>query len=67
MKIKTELELNPFSVPNYVTVKMPPGNKQDGFREAPKFHLSELSEETLNALCEQFKKDVFEKAEKPKS
>jgi hypothetical protein len=60
--IKTDVELHPFRVPNYVIVKTEPKPRQDGYSEAPKYHLSELSESVLNELCEQFKKDVFIKA-----
>lgn len=64
MKVNIEIELLPFTVPNYVLVKEQPKLKQEGFTEGRKYHLSELEPETLYSLCEQFKKDVFEKANK---
>lgn len=67
MKITTEVELMPFNVPNYVIVKMPPRPKQEGIHESPKYHLSELSEETLNQLCEEFRAEVFRKSKEPRT
>lgn len=60
--MKHNIELNPFHVPNYVIQKVPPRPRQEGWHESPKYHLSELSEETLNALCAEFREGVFEKA-----
>lgn len=56
-----KLELLPFSVPNYVIVKMPP---TETFTESPKFHLKDLEPDTLAKLCEEFRRNVFAKAEK---
>lgn len=64
--IKTTVELVPFHIPNFVVQKIPPGRRQDGFKEAPKFHLSELDIDTLEALCDQFKEDVLAKARREK-
>ncbi len=55
--ITTEIELLPFSVPNYVLVKF-------GVSDNGKFHLSEVSTETLEALCKQFRENVLAKAAK---
>lgn len=33
------------TMPNYLILESPPAKKQDGFKEAPKVHVSELSEE----------------------
>ena len=62
MEIK--LKLQPFQVPNYVITESNPRLKQDGFVESPSFHLSQLDEEILSELCDQFRKDVFANAEK---
>ena len=62
MKITVQQELQPFQVPNYVLAVAPPGKREDGLREPPKYHLSELSDETLSALCNKFREDVFAKA-----
>jgi len=60
--IKNTVDLKPFRVPNYVIQEVPPGRRQDGFKEAPKYHLSELSDDVLAALCDQFRLDVMAKA-----
>lgn len=59
---KHEVELLPFQTPNYVIVAMPSGRRQDGFKEAPKLALHELSQETLSKMCDQFREDVMRKA-----
>jgi len=64
MTITTGVKLRPFIVPSFVFQKVSPRRRQDGFIESPKFALHELDDETLQALCDQFKKDVFEAAEK---
>jgi hypothetical protein len=62
MKITTEQELQPFTVPNFVLTVGKTGARQDGFVEGPKYALGELSVETLNALCDKFRDDVLERA-----
>jgi hypothetical protein len=64
VKITKEIELQPFTVPNFVLAKAEPAPRQNGIMEVQKFHLSELSEETLNALCDEFREQVFKKAGK---
>lgn len=64
MKVKIEMELAPFTVPNYVLVKEEPKPKQEGFIEGRKLHVSELDADTLDRLCEEFTKNIFEKAGK---
>ena len=62
MKVKIEVEFIPFTVPNFVMVKESPQPRENGFQEGRKFHVSELDQDTLWKLCEQFKDDVFKKA-----
>ena len=62
MKANIELELIPFTVPNFVLVKTEPKPRQQVMAEPPKFALCELDNRTLEALCEEFSKAVFEKA-----
>jgi hypothetical protein len=62
--MKHAFELEPFRTPNFVIVKQPVRPRQEGFTEAPKVPLSELSVETLNALCEAFREEVLTKAGK---
>ena len=53
------LELNPFPVPTEVTIKLPPGKREDGLKSPPTIKLENLSEEALSALCEEFTAAVF--------
>jgi hypothetical protein len=62
MKIVTEQELAPFTVPHFVGVVQKTGRRQDGFVGAPKYALGDLSDETLNDLCLQFRNDVLDRA-----
>lgn len=63
MKLTTEVELVPFTVPNFVSVKMPARPRQDGPNfEAPKYSIAELDDKTLDLLCRKFREDVFAKA-----
>lgn len=64
MKATLEVELQPFSVPNFVLTVAAPRNRDEGFTEAPKYALSELSALTLDSLCREFRKEVFLKAGK---
>ena len=61
-KITKDVELLPFRVPNYVIQKMPVRPRQEGFHEAPKYHLSELDYAVLVQLCDEFREGVFAKA-----
>ena len=65
MKVK----LQPFSTPNYVIAESKSELKQDSMVESPKWHIKEVDETTLSEMCDQFRKDIFEKAGKrdPKS
>lgn len=58
------LELIPFAVPHMVTVKMPPGKREDGIQAAPTIALSQLSDEALTALIEEFAATVMKVAGK---
>jgi len=62
MTITTGVKLRPFIVPNFALHETSPGKRQDGFIESPRFALHELDDETLQALCDQFRDDVFAKA-----
>lgn len=64
--MKHEIEIHPFSVPNFVRPVQKPGSRQDGYSEAPAIPLSELSLQTLEGLCDQFRADVMKKAGKIK-
>ena len=62
MKIK----IKPWIVPSFVSAEMPPGKREDGFHpdSVPKWKLSELDAETLDAQCREFRAEVFRKAGK---
>lgn len=62
MEIK--IELQPISTPNYVLAKMPPGKREDGFKEGLKYRLPELPVDVLSGLCDEFRVEVFKKAGK---
>ncbi len=61
------IELEPWIVPNFAIGKMPTRPRQEGFNPdaVPKWSLKELDAETLAKLCDDFRTEVFRKAEKP--
>lgn len=65
MKVNIEVDLKPFQVPNFVIAEDSPSKKQEGFKKAPQYHLSDLDSNTLEILCAQFRREVFKKAGKP--
>lgn len=60
--IVIQRKLQPFSVPNYAIEEARVGKREDGLVETPKHHLSELDEDVLSQLCDQFRADVFARA-----
>lgn len=62
--MKLEVELQPFTVPNFVLQVIPPRAREAGIDKPVSFHLSELDADTLDRLCWQFRAAVFEKAGK---
>ena len=64
MEIKLKVKIKPFNVPNYVVTEAEPKPRQEGFSEMPSIHLSDLDEDTLSKLCDDFTKAVFKKADK---
>lgn len=63
MKANIEVELEPFSVPNFVRLKQKEGKTQDS-SELACYSLSKFDADTLLSLCEDFKQEVFRKAGK---
>ena len=61
------IKLKPFVVPNFIREIVPPGKRQEGFKEGRLFALSELDVETLNHLCDEFRASVLAKAANPDS
>lgn len=60
--MKHEIELQPFRTPNFVLQVSPPGKREDGYKETPKYELAELSRETLEEMCAAFRAEVLTKA-----
>ena len=56
------VDIIPFEVPNHVTVSEGPSTRNQGWKEPRTFALSDLSNETLEEMCEAFRKEVFRKA-----
>lgn len=59
---KIEQELIPFNTPNFVRVKSPPRDRQEGWMELPAIPLCDVPEETLVQMCDDFKAEVLRKA-----
>mgnify|MGYP000918097630 CR=1 FL=1 len=61
-----QLELRPFTVPNYVVVANKARPRQDGMFFAQSgdnsFALRDLDDATLEHLCSEFREGVFKKA-----
>lgn len=60
MKIKFQ----PWMVPNFCVMQMPPTKRQDGFKPAPSFALADVDRETLAQMCDDFRAEIFRKAGK---
>jgi hypothetical protein len=60
MKAVVELELEPFTIPNFVRVK----SNVPGSEEMVAFPLSVIDPRGLERLCDQFRTEVFQKAGK---
>ena len=65
MKIMTEIELKPFIVPTFARAKPSAKSASEGGTvETPGFHLSDLTQETLDDLALQWIADLYKKAGK---
>lgn len=65
--VKMKVDIAPFTVPNFVGTIRPARPRQEGFFTVPdghKMRLSDLDEETLDELCQEFRANVFRKAGK---
>jgi hypothetical protein len=61
-----KVDVQPWLTPNFVTGKMPIGKRQDGISfDGPKWSLAEVDADTLAAMCDDFRAEVFRKAGKP--
>ena len=61
-----KVEFNEWMAPNYITAKMPPNKRQEGFNPdaVPKWHVSEVDAADLSEQCDKFRAEVFRKAGK---
>ena len=61
------IKLQPWQTPNFVIGVMPPRPRQEGFNPdaVPKWQLKEVDAETLAKMCDDFRAEIFRKAEKP--
>lgn len=62
--MEVKVKLRPITVPNFVSAETPPRSREHGVGEGPKFAVADLDAETLEALCIQFRADLFKKAGK---
>lgn len=62
--MKMEIKLKPWQVPNFVVQETTPGKRHDGFKECPSYSLDQVSAETLAELCDEFRREIFNKAGK---
>jgi hypothetical protein len=63
MKAKVEVTIQPFSIPHFVRREKKTAGPGDPDSEAA-FSISTVDEQTLSALCDQFRADVFKLAGK---
>lgn len=52
------------SVPSFIFMEMPVGRKQDGFTEAPKISIADLSNETLEEIASDWKFELLRTADR---
>jgi hypothetical protein len=64
MEVNIKLKLRPVTVPNFVSVDEPAHPREEGIGEGHKFAITELDAEVLEALCVQFRADLFKNAGK---
>ena len=65
MRLTIDVEINEFSVPNFVTAVQKVGERQDGITLSEGIPLREVDAKALDLLCRNFRKGVFQKAGKP--
>lgn len=57
------IEIQPFDVPESVSLVLPPGLRQDGLRPTPMLRLIDLPRSTIEAMCDEFKSRLLTKYE----
>ena len=61
---RMELKFEPWVTPNFARMQIPARRRQEGFQESPAFTLKELDADELARMCDEFRREVFRKAEK---
>lgn len=64
MKTTLQVEIKEFATPNFVTVVREPGERQEGFQPQEGIPLKEVDAKTLGRLCDNYRREVFNKAQK---
>ena len=59
---KVILNLKTPEVPNFIIIEMPPGKRQDGFKESPKLKVGDLTDLQLEQIASDWGKALFSKA-----
>ena len=54
-----ELEIETPRMPNFLRIKMPAVQRQDGFKGAPMIAIGDLSDENIGLLAEQIKIELL--------
>lgn len=62
--MKLSIEVESFTTPNFVILKQAPGERQDGFSQRPSFSIKEVDAQLLSELCDDFRRNIFLKANK---
>lgn len=65
VQVKTSVHLNPWQTPNFATVIIPPGKREDGIRPAPTIAVADLDAEALDELAREWLNELYLKAKKP--
>ena len=61
---KLSVDLKPFNTPNFVVPLIANGKREDGYSSTPGIPLLEVDADTLSELCDDFRAEVFQKANK---
>lgn len=59
-----DIEIQDFQTPNFVVPVSKPGLKQEGWKPAESIPLKDVGTDILDALCRNFRAEVFRKAER---
>lgn len=57
-------ELNMVPMPNFLTIKMPPGRREDGYKQLPSIPVGQLDRVQAEIYSEEMKKEFIKHWEK---